>query len=65
MIALPVGLLLAFKAEMGLYGIWVGMLLALFIVAAIEIWFILRTDWEKLALQVEATMAKDNLPTTV
>lgn len=59
--ALPVGLLLAFKAQMGLYGIWIGMLMALFLVAVIEISFILRTDWEKLASQVEATLAKDNL----
>lgn len=56
---LPIGLTLTFKADYGLYGIWIGMLIALVLVAGIEIFFILRTNWDQLLDRTEARLARD------
>lgn len=48
MLALPLGITLAFKAGWGLLGLWVGQVIALFIVGLSEyavVW--LGTDWDK------------------
>lgn len=46
-IALPLGIFLAFKRSQGLYGLWVGQVVALYLVGASEyavVW--LWTNWE-------------------
>lgn len=58
-IGLPIGIALTFKAGLGLYGIWIGMLIALILVAGVEIFFILRTDWDELLNTTEARLARD------
>ncbi|KAI0632529.1 MATE efflux family protein [Trametes polyzona] len=47
-LALPLGISLAFKTPLGLQGLWIGQVIALFIVGLSEyavVW--LATDWEK------------------
>ena len=46
-VALPTGILLAFPAKLGLYGIWIGMFLALLIVATAEVVIVFNTDYSK------------------
>jgi MATE family multidrug resistance protein len=48
LLALPLGLTLAFKFDQGLQGLWIGQVIALFIVGLSEygmVW--LGTNWEK------------------
>ncbi|RKP24916.1 mate-domain-containing protein [Syncephalis pseudoplumigaleata] len=46
-VSLPVGIYLTFVLDMGLAGLWWGLCVALFIVAAGEVWAILRLDWDE------------------
>lgn len=45
---------------MGLFGVWIGMTLALVLVAAIEVSVILRTDWPKIVDRVKANMHRSD-----
>lgn len=46
MIGIPLGLLLAFKAKVGLIGLWAGLTVALIYCAILGVWISLRTDWD-------------------
>lgn len=46
-LALPLGIYLAFKRDLGLAGLWVGQCVALFLVGGVEWLLVLRTDWNK------------------
>lgn len=59
LVGIPVGLALTFTRDYGLFGIWLGMMLALFLVAAIEITLVLLTDWPKLVAETTARLARD------
>ena len=45
-IAMPISFGTAFGLGWGLEGLWIGVAVALGLVAAIEGWFLMRTDWE-------------------
>ncbi|TPX38230.1 hypothetical protein SmJEL517_g00011 [Synchytrium microbalum] len=45
LIALPCGLWLAFRANYGLEGLWMGQFLALSLVGLIELWIVTGTNW--------------------
>lgn len=46
-LALPLGIYLAFQHNLGLAGLWVGQCVALFLVGGVEWLLILRTNWNK------------------
>lgn len=46
-LAMPISFGAAFGLGWQLKGLWLGVALALGLVAAIEGWFLVRTDWEK------------------
>ncbi|KAJ3249970.1 hypothetical protein HDU77_007243 [Chytriomyces hyalinus] len=46
-LGIPVGLLLCFMGGMQLYGMWVGLTIALFVVAGVELYIIWVLDWSK------------------
>ncbi|KAI8146084.1 mate-domain-containing protein [Fennellomyces sp. T-0311] len=46
-LALPLGIYLAFQHHLGLAGLWVGQCVALFLVGGVEWLIILRTNWNK------------------
>ena len=46
-IAMPISMGTAFGAGWGLEGLWTGVALALGLVAAIEFWYLSRTDWQR------------------
>lgn len=46
MIGIPLGLVLAFKAKVGLIGLWTGLTVALIYCAILGVWIALRTDWD-------------------
>ncbi|KAF5364360.1 hypothetical protein D9756_001113 [Leucocoprinus leucothites] len=45
-VGIPVGMLLAFKYHMRLYGIWIGLALSLLYCGVFGIWLAVRTDWQ-------------------
>jgi MATE family multidrug resistance protein len=45
--AMPISFGTAFGLGWGLWGLWTGVALALGLVAAIELWYLGRTDWER------------------
>ncbi|ORY78118.1 mate-domain-containing protein [Protomyces lactucae-debilis] len=53
LVGLPIGLALAFKTSLGLTGIWIGLSVALFLVSAVEMYVILRCDWETLVEEAQ------------
>jgi len=59
-LALPLGITLAFRADYGLQGLWIGQVIALFIVGTCEygvVW--LWTDWEhEVAMGVQRNKAE-------
>ena len=46
-IAMPISMATAFALHWDLIGLWAGPALALFIVFAIEGWFIYNTNWDR------------------
>jgi MATE family multidrug resistance protein len=46
-IAMPISMGTAFGAGWGLWGLWTGVALALGLVAAIEFWYLSKTDWQR------------------
>lgn len=47
-IALPLGLYLAFNKGMKLFGIWIGIVFALFFVCLLQIFFVRISDWTEI-----------------
>lgn len=47
LIGLPLALILTFKFNFGLIGLWSGMLVGQLLIAGIVCWLILRTDWDR------------------
>lgn len=58
-VALPAGILLAFPAKLGLYGIWIGMFLALLIVAVAETAIVFFTDFRKVIRKARERNERD------
>lgn len=52
-LALPVAFLFGFHFELELFGLWIGMIVALVFVSTCELFFVLASDWE--------TIIKDSL----
>lgn len=52
-VAMPVSFGLAFGAGWGLWGLWVGVAIALGLVAGFEGWWISRTSWERAVAEAE------------
>lgn len=47
-VALPLGLYLAFNKGMKLFGIWIGIVFALFFVCLLQIFFVRISDWTEI-----------------
>jgi multidrug resistance protein, MATE family len=45
-VGIPFGIWLAFSHHFGLYGLWIGLTVALVYSATAGVWICLRTDWE-------------------
>ncbi|KAL5520375.1 hypothetical protein ACEPAG_9599 [Sanghuangporus baumii] len=58
---IPVGLWLAFPRNLGLKGLWIGLMVALFYCSVLGIWLCLRTDWEKEVRKVEMRLEKERM----
>ncbi|EIN09165.1 MATE efflux family protein [Punctularia strigosozonata HHB-11173 SS5] len=58
-IFIPFGIWLAFRGHMGLDGLWTGVSIALFFVSVGGIWIVLKTDWTKEMLKVQARIAEE------
>lgn len=59
-IAVPIGAILTFVAELGVYGLWWGMVIGIYTVSMIGIWYLRRVRWEH-----EAKKALKRLSTIV
>ena len=46
-VAMPISMGTAFGADWGLRGLWTGVAIALGLVAAIEFWYLYKTDWQR------------------
>ena len=55
---MPISFGTGFGLKWGLIGLWTGPAIALFLVFAIEGWFIRRTNWEE---AVEAARARNTM----
>lgn len=45
------GLLLAFHFEMGLIGLWIGIIIGLFLVSVVQLILLWKLDWQHQAMQ--------------
>ncbi|KAJ8516103.1 hypothetical protein ONZ45_g6554 [Pleurotus djamor] len=63
-IGLPIGILLAFKASMGLLGIWIGLTVALVNNCFWELWVVLRTDWKEEVQKVADRLYEEDRKTS-
>ncbi|KXN80815.1 hypothetical protein AN958_07251 [Leucoagaricus sp. SymC.cos] len=64
MIGIPFGILLAFKYNLKLHGIWTGLAMSLFYCAVLGLWLaVMRADWdwevEKVKKRIEAERERD------
>lgn len=55
-----IGLLLTFRFGMELYGLWIGLAVALLYGAVFSAWLVLRTDWNREIQRVADRLAADN-----
>ncbi|KAI9596991.1 mate-domain-containing protein [Syncephalis fuscata] len=60
-VCFPVGLYLTFNMNMGLIGLWWGLCSALFIVAAGEVWAILRLNWSNEVIRCHQRINYDDV----
>lgn len=51
-IALPVGYYLAFYKGLEVFGLWCGLVLGVFVLASAEIYYIIRSDWDLIAVEL-------------
>ncbi|KAF8699910.1 Multidrug oligosaccharidyl-lipid polysaccharide flippase, partial [Rhizoctonia solani] len=59
-IGLPVGVALAFWADLGLKGLWAGLAIALFCAAAISIFVVYKTNWNLEVSKVRERLAEEH-----
>lgn len=59
MIGIPFGIWLAFKRDMALHGLWVGLTVSLVYAAAAGVWLCMRTDWDHQVAKVRDRLAAD------
>ncbi|TFK47550.1 MATE efflux family protein [Heliocybe sulcata] len=59
LVGIPFGLWLAFKRDMGLTGLWIGLTVSLVYVATTGAYLCLTTDWEREVEKVRARLAAD------
>ncbi|KAG7835558.1 hypothetical protein KL942_005096 [Ogataea angusta] len=60
-VALPVAFLLAFKFRLELFGLWIGMVIALFFVSVCQSYFVITSDWESIIrMSIEDGMAHES-----
>ncbi|EPQ53474.1 MATE efflux family protein [Gloeophyllum trabeum ATCC 11539] len=59
LIGIPFGLWLAFKRDMGLAGLWIGLTVSLVFVATIGAYLCLGADWEREVEKVRVRLAAD------
>ena len=52
--------MLTFKFDMALYGLWIGLAVALLVGAAVSVTIVLRTDWEHEIDRVQARLAGED-----
>ncbi|KAJ7233732.1 mate-domain-containing protein [Mycena haematopus] len=60
-IGLPIGMFLAFypKTKLGLYGLWIGLMIALGYAASLGMWVCLATDWDMEVEKVRVRLAAE------
>lgn len=61
-VALPLGMFLAFHQKLGLAGIWMGIVVALFSVSALQVYFVRASNWEQVmknALENDSATEED------
>ncbi|KXN88103.1 hypothetical protein AN958_07562 [Leucoagaricus sp. SymC.cos] len=58
-IGIPFGMLLAFKYNMGLHGLWMGLTISLVYCAVLGTWLALKTDWQHQVDKVEKRLAEE------
>ena len=56
---IPFGIWLAFKRDMGLHGLWIGLTLSLIYAATIGVWICLTADWDREVKKVRDRIAAD------
>lgn len=49
-VALPIGYLMAFYYELEISGLWIGLILGVFSLAASQIYCIIRSDWDQIII---------------
>lgn len=60
-VGIPLGLLLTFKYNMALYGLWIGLATALLFGAVITGYLVIRTDWDHEIDRVQRRLAGDRV----
>jgi MATE family multidrug resistance protein len=58
-LGIPIGLWLAFKQDLGLFGLWWGLTIGMAWVVALGSYFCMSTDWQKEVERVRARLAVD------
>ena len=61
-LGLPLGIYLAFRWHIGLYGLWIGLTCSLVYCSTIGSWVCIRTDWNKEVVKVIERL-KEGRPT--
>lgn len=59
-VGIPLGMFLAFRHNMGLQGLWLGLTFSLVYSALIGTWICLRTDWAREAAKVARRVEKED-----
>lgn len=52
-IAIPLGLVLCFRADLGLAGLWIGMCVAIWLICLFQTYYVLQVDWDVLVEEVQ------------
>jgi len=58
-IGIPFGMLLAFKFDVKLPGIWIGLTISLLYCAVLGSWVALKADWQHEVVKVEKRLAEE------
>jgi multidrug resistance protein, MATE family len=61
--AVPVGVALAFKAGLGLHGLWIGLIGGMVIQSSCLVVTVLKVDWATATAKAVARASKDKAPT--